>query len=153
LLAEAEGRGWRVYFIGATQEVLARFLSAAREEHPHLQIAGSRDGYFDERDESEIAAAVREAGPDLLFVGISSPKKEFFLARNLEKMGVPFAMGVGGAFDVGARVVRRAPVWMQRAGLEWFHRLLQEPRRMWRRYVFGNARFAGRVIRELVRRP
>jgi len=85
-------------------------------------------------------------------VGISSPAKEFFLAEQLPHMGPVFAMGVGGSFDVVAGRTQRAPVWMQRSGLEWFYRLLQEPRRMWRRYLVGNARFAALTAREWRRR-
>jgi N-acetylglucosaminyldiphosphoundecaprenol N-acetyl-beta-D-mannosaminyltransferase len=150
LIAEAETRQWPVYFLGARQEVLSSFLVRTREMYPSLVVAESHDGYFD--DPAEIASAVRESGARLLFVGISSPKKEFFLADHLDAMGPVFAMGVGGSFDVLAGLTRRAPEWMQKVGLEWFYRFLQEPRRMWRRYLVGNVRFAALVSREWWRR-
>lgn len=150
LIAEADARGWPVYFLGARQNVLDTFLVRICEGHPRLLVAGSHDGYF--RDPTEMAAAVRESGARLLFVGISSPKKEFFLAEYLAEMGSVFAMGVGGSFDVVAGVTRRAPVWMQGVGLEWFYRFIQEPRRMWRRYLVGNNRFAALVVSEALAR-
>lgn len=146
LLTEAEDRSWPVYFLGARDEVLKACLVRVRAMHPRLRIAGHRDGYFDEA--AAAARAIRESGARLLFVGISSPKKEFFLAEQLAEMGPVFAMGVGGSFDVIAGLTKRAPVWMQRAGLEWFYRFVQEPRRMWKRYLVGNTRFAALVLRE-----
>lgn len=146
LLAEAEKHGWPVYLLGAREEVVQSCLARALEVHPSLVVAGVRNGYFD--DDGAVARAVAQSGARLLFVGITSPKKEFFLAEHLAEMGPVFAMGVGGSFDVIAGLTKRAPVWMQRAGLEWFYRFAQEPRRMWKRYLVGNLRFAGLVIRE-----
>ena len=146
LIAQAEARQWPVYFLGARQDVLDTFLEREHELHPGLVIAGSHDGYFD--DPVQIARLVRESGARLLFVGISSPMKEFFLAQHLPAMGPVFAMGVGGSFDVVAGLTRRAPVWMQKTGMEWFYRFLQEPGRMWKRYLVGNSRFVSIVMRE-----
>lgn len=91
---------------------------------------------------------VRAARADLLFVAISSPKKEHFLGAHQQYMQVPFAMGVGGTFDVAIGKVSRAPVWMQQTGLEWFYRFLQEPRRMFRRYFIDDMRFITLFARE-----
>lgn len=139
LLAEAESRAWPVYFLGARQEVLEACVSRIRALHPCLEIAGMRNGYFDADD--AVAAEIAASGARVLFVGISSPRKEWFLAEQLKSMGPVFAMGVGGSFDVIAGLTARAPRWMQRVGLEWLYRLLQEPRRMWKRYLVGNTRF------------
>jgi len=147
LIALCESEGWPVYFLGAKDEVLAAFEAEALRRHPRLRVAGRRNGYFRAEDEAGIAEAVRASGARLLLVGISSPMKERFLARNLERMGPVLAMGVGGSFDVWAGKTTRAPAWMQRSGLEWFHRLAQEPRRMWRRYLVGNLRFGWIVLR------
>ena len=146
LLERAAERGWPVYFLGARQEVLDACVARLAERYPTLKFAGARNGYFD--DDAEVAAAVRASGARLLFVGISSPRKERFLSERLPEMGPVFAMGVGGSFDVIAGLTRRAPAWMQRAGLEWFYRFAQEPGRMWRRYLVGNLRFLGLVLRE-----
>jgi N-acetylglucosaminyldiphosphoundecaprenol N-acetyl-beta-D-mannosaminyltransferase len=88
----------------------------------------------------------------MLFVAMSSPRKEYWLSENLRELHVPFTMGVGGALDVVAGVSRRAPRWMQRAGLEWAYRLIQEPRRLWRRYLVSNLRFTALVLRERLAR-
>ena len=146
LLALAAERGWPVYLLGARQEVLDSCVSRITERYPALSIAGARNGYFD--DGAEVAAGIHSSGARLVFVGISSPKKERFLSEHLPEMGPVFAMGVGGSFDVIAGLTRRAPEWTQRAGLEWFYRFLQEPGRLWKRYLVGNLRFLGLVLRE-----
>lgn len=146
LLAEAEARNWPVYLLGAREEIVQACAARVLEVHPDLTFAGVRNGYFD--DDAEVARGVRESGARLLFVGITSPKKEFFLAEHLPGMGPVFAMGVGGSFDVIAGLTKRAPVWMQRTGLEWFYRFAQEPRRMWRRYLVGNTRFIALTLKE-----
>jgi N-acetylglucosaminyldiphosphoundecaprenol N-acetyl-beta-D-mannosaminyltransferase len=150
LVALAAEKGYRPYFLGATDEVLNKAVETLKLRHPSLQTAGFRNGYFDQLHEEEIAREIRNSNADMLFVGISSPKKEFFLERNLHEMNVPFAMGVGGSFDVIAGKTRRAPAWMQRAGLEWFYRLLNEPRRMWKRYLSSNLVFAGMLARAAI---
>jgi N-acetylglucosaminyldiphosphoundecaprenol N-acetyl-beta-D-mannosaminyltransferase len=141
LVERAAQRGYRPYFLGATDEIVSKVVEKFQSQYPALKVAGLRNGYFDEQDEPEIADIIRKSNADLLFVGISSPKKEFFLERNLAAMNIPFAMGVGGSFDIIAGKTRRAPVWMQRIGLEWFYRLLNEPRRMWKRYLSSNFKF------------
>jgi N-acetylglucosaminyldiphosphoundecaprenol N-acetyl-beta-D-mannosaminyltransferase len=120
------------------------------ERHPGLIIAGARNGYFSDDETSSVCAGIREARPDILFVAMSSPQKEYFLGRHGPSLGVPFVMGVGGAIDVVAGITRRAPRFMQRLGLEWLYRLLQEPRRMFPRYAVTNARFAVLVVRALL---
>ena len=152
LIARAEERGLAVYFLGAREETLERAVERIRSDHPRLRVVGRHHGYFAAEDESRLAEEIRGAAPDLLFIAMSSPRKEHWLDRNAGLVGVPFAMGVGGALDVIAGERTRAPAWMQSVGLEWLHRLLQEPQRMWRRYVFGNLTFVWLVIRELVRR-
>lgn len=150
LLARAARQGWGVYFLGARPEVVARVAELAPRRFPGLKVAGWRDGYWRPEHEAEVVAAIRAAAPQVLFVAISSPKKEEFLGAYQATMGVPFAMGVGGTFDVFVGAVRRAPLWMQRSGLEWFYRFLQEPRRMFRRYFVEDAYFFWLLLRELV---
>lgn len=135
-----------VYFLGATDDVVERVATVFSERHPGLRIAGYHNGYW--RDDTEVVDAVRAARPDYLFLAIPSPRKELWLSRNLERLGVPFVMGVGGSFDVVAGKVRRAPLWVQNVGFEWAWRLGQEPRRMWRRYLFSNAAFLRSLARE-----
>lgn len=151
LLGVAEKGRYGVYFLGATKGVVAKTVERARAEHPGLRICGWHDGYLNAASD-DVVTIVREARPDILFVGMPSPLKELWLAENLASLGVPFSMGVGGSFDVYAGRVRRAPRWMQRAGLEWLYRFAQEPGRMWKRYLVGNATFLHLVGRELVSR-
>lgn len=152
LLAHSARRGYSVYLFGATQDVVEECVARARHEHPGLAIAGWRNGYFKAEDEPAIVAAIRQARPDILFLGFGSPKKEYFMKAHYRELGVPFVMGVGGTFDVFAGRVSRAPLWMQRSGLEWSYRLAQEPRRMWKRYLVGNTRFLSLVARDLWKR-
>lgn len=141
LLARAEARGYGVYFLGATPEVVEAVVRRALQDHPRLRVSGFHHGYVSERDTETVVAQAQESRPDILFVGMPTPRKEYWLFENLERLGIPFCMGVGGSFDVYAGKVRRAPRWMQRSGLEWFYRFLQEPGRMWKRYLVGNAAF------------
>lgn len=148
----AERRGYSIYILGARQEVLERAVERLTADHPDLKIAGYRNGYFDDSEDPAVAAAIRESGADILFVAIGSPRKEYFLGRYGRGLAVPYVMGVGGSIDVVAGVARRAPMWMQRVGLEWAFRLVQEPRRLFRRYLVTNARFIAFVAREALRR-
>jgi N-acetylglucosaminyldiphosphoundecaprenol N-acetyl-beta-D-mannosaminyltransferase len=152
LLAHAEERGYGVYFLGAKEEVVRACVEKAQTLYPALKIVGYRNGYFSPAEERLIVEAIRDARPQILFLGFGSPTKEYFMSRNHEEMCVPFVMGVGGTFDVFAGLVRRAPLWMQRLGLEWFYRLAQEPRRMWKRYLVGNSQFIALISRELLSR-
>ena len=145
LVELAEQRGYRVYFLGARADVLERAVQRSQERYPGLQVAGARDGYFTDDESREVCDAIRASRADVLFVAMSSPRKEYFLGEYGPDLGVPFVMGVGGSVDVIAGMTRRAPAAWQRLGLEWLFRLLQEPRRMFRRYAVTNARFIALV--------
>ncbi len=152
LLQRAEERGWRIYFLGAREAVVSEVVKRARLKHPRLQIAGHRNGYWPLEDEQDVVDEITESRPHILFVAINSPRKEEFLAHYQQRMRVPFAMGVGGTFDVMAGLTQRAPVWMQRSGFEWFYRFLQEPRRMFRRYFIEDMGFFVLLGRAMVQR-
>jgi N-acetylglucosaminyldiphosphoundecaprenol N-acetyl-beta-D-mannosaminyltransferase len=113
-------------------------------KYPNLQIVGTYSGSPAVEEEDEIVALVKQAGPDILFVAYGAPQQDKWIARNLEKLGVPLAMGVGGTLDFIAGVAVRAPRWVQRLGLEWLHRLCREPWR-WRR-MLALPRFVWLVI-------
>jgi N-acetylglucosaminyldiphosphoundecaprenol N-acetyl-beta-D-mannosaminyltransferase len=147
LLARAALRGWSVYFVGARPDVIEKTVEAEMARHPGLVVAGCHHGYWTPEEEADVVAEIARAKPTLLFVGLPSPRKEFFIADHASTMNVNFSMGVGGSFDVVAGVVDRAPTWMQRTGLEWAHRLRMEPRRLLKRYALGNPRFAAMVAR------
>jgi N-acetylglucosaminyldiphosphoundecaprenol N-acetyl-beta-D-mannosaminyltransferase len=143
LLDVCAAQGFRPYFLGARKEVLERAIAEARRRWPRLEFAGWRDGYFRSDQERAVVEQIRQSGADCLFIGMSTPRKEHFLHQHRDRLGVPFIMGVGGSFDILSGIVARAPTSMQRLGLEWLHRTLQEPRRMWRRYLGTNLTFAG----------
>jgi N-acetylglucosaminyldiphosphoundecaprenol N-acetyl-beta-D-mannosaminyltransferase len=151
LLAAAENEGHRVFLLGARQRVLERAEAAIHRLHPRLQVVGRHHGYFSLEEEQGVVSLIAATEPELLFVALETPAKELFLARHREHLGVPFVMGVGGSFDILAGVRRRAPRWFRRLGLEWLYRLMQDPRRLARRYVVGNTRFILLVARERVR--
>ena len=139
LLKLADERRYSVYLLGAKQEVLDTCVAKIRKQYPNLRIAGSRNGYFSEKETPGVVAQIRAAKPDLLFLGMGSPMKERFADRYASELGATVIQGVGGSFDVMADLVKRAPVWVQRIGMEWMFRVLQEPRRMFWRYTTTNA--------------
>ncbi len=146
LLRRAPNERWRPFFLGAQPHVVERVVHIAQRRWPGLEVAGYRDGFFDPAEEAEVAAQIAASRAHLLFVALPSPRKEVFLARWLARMNVPFSMGVGGSFDVMAGELDRAPPWMRNNGLEWAHRLMLEPRRMFRRAVVDSARFTWLVL-------
>ena len=152
LMRRSAEKGWRVFLLGAREEVVSGVKRIYEQKYPGLTVAGYRNGYWKPEEEAGVVEQIRAAQADLLFVAISSPKKEHFLGRYQAEMKIPFAMGVGGTFDVAVGRVNRAPLWMQKAGLEWFYRFLQEPRRMFRRYFIEDMAFFGLLLKEAVRR-
>ncbi len=148
LCSLAEREGYRVFLLGAKREVVERTRDVLIGEHPRIEIAGIRDGYFGEEEFDAVAEDVRESGAQITFVGITSPKKERLIER-FRDLGLKGAyVGVGGSFDVVSGAIPRAPMWMQRAHLEWLFRMMQEPGRLTKRYVVGNARFMALLRKE-----
>lgn len=150
LVQMSEQKSYRIFFLGAKNEILDEVIKVYKKRYPNLEVAGARNGYFSAEEEQTVAQEIRDSRADILFVAISSPKKEMFLNKYKELMQVPFVMGVGGSFDVVAGKVKRAPVWMQNYGMEWVYRLIQEPGRMWKRYFYTNAMFLALVIKEVI---
>ena len=150
-IAIAAKKGYRLFFLGARPEVVAKTADVFSRRYPMLQVAGLRSGYFTDKESEGVVQEINDSGADLLLIGMSTPRKEFWVDQNLEKLKVSVAQGVGGSFDVAAGLVVRAPIWMQRSGLEWLYRLIQEPHRMWRRYLETNSVFVFLVLRDLVR--
>lgn len=147
LLAMSAENTFPVFLLGATDEVVSSTVKTVTHLYPELQVAGYHHGYFWD-DEKSVVDEIRESGAKLLFVAITSPKKENFINQWKDQLGVDFVMGVGGTFDVVAGKVKRAPVWMQKWGLEWLYRVIQEPRRMWKRYLVTNSNFAWLLLKE-----
>jgi len=141
LISMAEREGYGVYILGARRVVLEAAVERLRSSHPRLRLVGFRDGYFSDDEGGAVADAVRRSKAQLLFVAMSSPRKERWLSQFGDTLEVPFVMGVGGSIDVLAGEIRRAPFAWQRVGLEWLYRLLQEPKRMFPRYLRTNPKF------------
>lgn len=150
LAALAEQNQWGVYLLGATQEVVSSVAGRLQRSNPNLTISGYSDGYFDAEGAGQRAEQIRASGAKILIVAMGVPRQEYFIQEHWENFGVNFAIGVGGSFDVIAGITKRAPLWMQKAGLEWLYRTCQEPRRLLKRYVTTNSRFIYLFIKDIV---
>ncbi|WP_347373640.1 WecB/TagA/CpsF family glycosyltransferase [Aequorivita sp. Q41] len=149
LVESASKNGYKVFLFGAKEEIVQGVVNKYTQLYGSDVIAGHRNGYFKASDEEKIVQEIVTSGAQMLFVGITSPIKENFLRRHKEQLKhINLIMGVGGSFDVISGKTKRAPLWMQKYGLEWFYRFLQEPRRMWKRYLVGNSRFIYLVLKE-----
>ena len=149
LLCEAAaGSGRSLYLLGARPGIAAAAAEAMRRRFPGLMIAGARDGYFTANEEDAVIDAINRSGAAILLVALGAPRQEQWIARHRAGLAPPVAMGVGGLFDFYSGRIRRAPPWMRETGLEWVYRLLQEPGRMWRRYIIGNPVFLYRVWKQ-----
>jgi len=153
LVELAAQKKYKIFFFGAQEDIVKKVVSKYSSTYGQEIIGGYRNGYFKKEDEENIARQIAQSGANILFVAISSPTKENFLNSHKQILNqVSFIMGVGGSFDVIAGKVKRAPIWMQKAGLEWFYRFLQEPRRMWKRYLVGNTKFIWLVLKERLKK-
>jgi N-acetylglucosaminyldiphosphoundecaprenol N-acetyl-beta-D-mannosaminyltransferase len=152
LVKLAYEKKYKVFFFGAKEEIVKGVVERYLKEFSHEIVAGYRNGYFSEDEEENIAKEIAESKADILFVAISSPKKEIFLNKYKEIIKTPFIMGVGGSFDVVSGKVKRSPLWIQKAGLEWFFRFLQEPQRMWKRAFITNGKFILLVLKEYLKK-
>ena len=140
---------YKIFFLGAKEEIVKTVTQKYADKYSEDIIAGYRNGYFSKDEEPKIAQQISDSNADILFVAISSPTKEIFLYENKNLLkNVHFIMGVGGSFDVVAGKIKRAPMWMQKLGLEWSYRVIQEPKRMWKRYLVGNSKFIYLVFKE-----
>ena len=152
LIAMAEREEYGVYILGARREVLDTAVQRLRQMHPRLRLSGTHDGYFTDDESPDVATAIRDSGARILFVAMSSPRKEHWIGEYGATLNIPFVMGVGGSIDIVAGITRRAPRSWQRLGFEWLYRLLQEPRRMLRRYLVTNVKFSVLVARAVTTR-
>lgn len=151
LCERAAHEGSRVYLLGATAEIVATVAQRLCGRHPNLQIEYA-DGYFAKEDAPARAERIRASGAKILFVGMGVPRQENFLEEQWERLGVDMAIGVGGSFDVLAGLRSRAPIWVQKIGMEWLFRLIQEPRRLFMRYLATNSSFVWLLVCELLKR-
>ncbi len=150
LCQRAAERDWGIYLLGAEPGVAEAAARALCARYPRLRVVGTHHGYFTPAEEPGLVRVIAETRPDLLFVALGAPKQETWIRRHQDELGVPVAIGVGGSFDVLAGRRKRAPVWMQRAGLEWLYRVLQEPKRLPR--LLALPRLVWMTLREALRR-
>ena len=150
--ASGVSRKYRHYFYGASPRVLELLVDRLQRRHPGLIVAGYRSPPFRPltlAEQADDIAAINEARPDFVWVGLGMPKQERWMVEHLGKIDATALLGVGAAFDFHAGTKPRAPIWMQRSGLEWLFRLLTEPRRLAHRYVIDNALFIGYTLRQI----
>lgn len=150
LLQLADDCAYRVFLLGAKQPILDACVDGIRKRFPRLTVAGTRNGYFKEQELPQIVDAINATRPDMLFIGIGTPIKERLADQWGSRIEAPVIQGVGGSFDVMAGLVKRAPDWMQRMGLEWLYRVVQEPRRMFWRYLKTNTQCLALFARAFV---
>lgn len=155
LLERLAKLGARIFLLGALPGLAEKVAAWAEQNFPGIRVVGTHHGYFGPEEEEDIVARIASAKAHVLFVAMGVPLQEKFIAKHIERAGVGVALGVGGLFDFYSGRIPRAPLWMRQVGLEWFYRLLQEPRRLWKRYLIGNTLFMARAawagIRRLVR--
>lgn len=149
LVQLASREHYKVFLLGAKQEIVEKTKAVLLENNPGLEIVGIRNGYFKEENWGEVAEEIRKSGAQLVFVGITSPLKEYIVEdfQKEQHLNCVF-MGVGGSFDVISGSIPRAPIWMQKCNLEWLFRVMQEPKRLFKRYFVGNWKFIMAVVKE-----
>ncbi len=152
MFERGKSKSYRVFCLGATEEVSAQVAAKLAQDYPGVVLAGRRDGYYTADQEREVAEQIGAAKPDILLVAMTSPKKERFMAKWNDTMQVPVVHGVGGSFDVMAGKVERAPELWQKLGLEWLYRVKQEPGRLWKRYLVTNTLFCWLTLKALFSR-
>jgi N-acetylglucosaminyldiphosphoundecaprenol N-acetyl-beta-D-mannosaminyltransferase len=146
LLREGDKRSWSVYLLGASAEIVETAYNNLKRQYPGVRFVGYRDGYFTDKEDGAVVAAVREANPDVLFVARATMNQEPWIEKYQNVLGVPVVMGVGGSLDVVSGKLKRAPAIFRKLSLEWFYRLIQEPSRYRRMLVLP--RFALKVIKD-----
>lgn len=151
---QTASKGYRHFFYGGAAGVADRLAAMLQSRFPGLQVVGTYTPPFrplTPEEDQEVVRLINQASPDLLWVGLSTPKQERWMYEHRERLNVPVMVGVGAAFDFHTGRVKQAPVWMREHGLEWFWRLVQEPRRLWRRYLVQGSKFVALVTLELLR--
>ncbi|MDJ0924326.1 MAG: WecB/TagA/CpsF family glycosyltransferase [Acidimicrobiia bacterium] len=151
---QSDELGWAHYLYGSTPETLSELEAAVRKMAPSANIVGSFSPPFREMDAAETSAAlaaIRESGADVVWVGLGMPKQELWMQSIRSELPGVALLGVGAAFDFLAGTKKQAPAWMQKAGLEWLFRLIQEPRRLWRRYIWNNPAYVFLLTMQILR--
>jgi len=138
---------YSVFFLGAKEEIVRKVNEKLKQKFSYLKIAGFHNGYIE--DNMEVIKKINKSRTDILFIGMGFPKQEKWIYENMKLLSIKVAVCIGGVFDIIAGKAKRAPKWMQKYGLEWFFRFIQEPRRLWKRYLIGNTIFIWMVLKKL----
>lgn len=144
----AQLRSYKIFLFGAEEKSIKAAVENLKRTYPSLIIAGFRNGFYRQDEEEQIVKMINTSQAEILFMGMPSPRKEFFVEKYNSQLNVKYILGVGGFFDILAGSINRAPLWMQNLGLEWFYRFLQEPKRLSKRYFIGNLKFIRLVFIE-----
>jgi len=150
IFKHAHQEHWSIYFLGSDGDNLEKVIKLFKQEFSNAKIAGYRNGYFLPSEEQSLIGEINDSDANILLLGFSTPKKEWFVNQWKNTLKVNVIHGVGGSFDVYAGKVKRAPIFMQRYGLEWFYRLLQEPQRMFGRYFVTNIKIIYYCLRYII---
>jgi N-acetylglucosaminyldiphosphoundecaprenol N-acetyl-beta-D-mannosaminyltransferase len=153
LCRHSVARNYRHFLYGGKQGIAEDLATELRRRFVGLQVVGTYTPPFrplTDSEESELAATLKACNPDVIWVGLSTPKQERFMAHYINRLDTKLMIGVGAAFDVHTGHIKDAPAWIKAAGLQWLHRLLQEPRRLWKRYLLNNPRFLFRIALQFV---
>lgn len=147
-LAEIAVReNFSLYFLGATQETIRTAVRKMNTLYPQLNICGCRHGFFKNDETDSIVADINSKAPDVLILGMGVPQQELWVKKNFYRLNITIAWMGGGVFDLVGETKRKCSLWVSRIGMEWFYRLIQEPRRLWKRYLIGNPMFLCRIVR------
>lgn len=141
----------KCFFLGSTNQTLQKIINKANAEYPNVTIDTYSPPYkpiFSFEDNQKMIDQINAFQPDVLFVGMTAPKQEKWVYENKDKLKTGHICSIGAVFDFYAGNIQRAPEWMQKKGLEWFYRLIKEPRRMWKRYIIGNTKFIYYILKE-----
>jgi len=149
LLQLSSKEKYGVYLLGAKEGIIKRTVENLQKKFPELRIVGYHNGYF--IDDEKMIKEINERSPDILFIGMGFPKQEKWIFKYIKNLDIKIAVCIGGVFDIVAGKTKRAPVWMQKIGMEWFFRLIQEPKRLWKRYLIGNTLFLWLVFKEFIK--
>ena len=150
LLSVAKEKRYRVFLLGSKADTVKKAAVSLTRQYPGTNLTGFYHGYFSSDQEGDVIDMINRSQPDILFLGMTSPLKELFIQRNLDRIRLPVQIGVGGTIEVLAGERRLPPSWIRQAGFEWLYRLAQEPRRLWKRYLVTNTVFACILIHQLV---
>jgi N-acetylglucosaminyldiphosphoundecaprenol N-acetyl-beta-D-mannosaminyltransferase len=146
----AQERGFRIFLLGGTEEIVTKASRAMTMRYPRVQLSGHHHGFLSSEDSERVVALINQSKADILIVGMGMPLQEEWIVEHFDRLGVRVALNAGSCFDYLAGTKRRCPRWMGEHGLEWSFRLMQEPGRLWKRYLLGNPLFLVRILRERV---